>query len=170
MREDLIQSAVSFLADPKVQSAPLAKKVSFLESKGMTSEEINEAMSRANGTSSSSATATTAAAPGLAPQAAPGGQMVVQPPPVPQRPSYDWRDIFIAAVLAGGVGYGVWTLAKVRPRDTSQEGKGKESTHSHMIHSGSLVHGSRCLLRKNSRKTRKSSMPNSKQVSLAFFN
>ncbi|CEI86652.1 hypothetical protein RMCBS344292_01084 [Rhizopus microsporus] len=34
------------------------------------------------------------------------------PPPVPTRPSYDWRDIFIAAVLAGGVGYGVWTLAK----------------------------------------------------------
>ncbi|ORY93503.1 peroxisomal membrane anchor protein conserved region-domain-containing protein [Syncephalastrum racemosum] len=112
MREDLIQSAVSFLADPKVQSAPLAKKVSFLESKGMTSEEINEAMSRANGTSSSAATTATASAPGLPPQAAAGGQMVIQPPPVPQRPSYDWRDIFIAAVLAGGVGYGVWTLAK----------------------------------------------------------
>lgn len=109
MREELITSAISFLSDPKVQSAPLAKKVSFLESKGMNSEEIEEAMARANG-KSSGAIAT-------APQQ---GSMMVQPgmamqqaPPLPPRPAYDWRDIFIAAVLAGGVGYGVWTLAKV---------------------------------------------------------
>lgn len=101
MREDLIKSAVSFLADPKVQSAPLAKKVSFLESKGMTSEEIAEAMARVNGKSSGSSQQQQAA-------------LVNAPaPPVPARPSYDWRNIFIAAVLAGGVTYGLWTLAKV---------------------------------------------------------
>ncbi|KAI8365365.1 peroxisomal membrane anchor protein conserved region-domain-containing protein [Radiomyces spectabilis] len=118
MREDMIKSAVSFLSDPKVQSAALAKKVSFLESKGMTSEEIEEAMSRVSGKSTGASTAvTTTAAPGGTPGAVtttvPGG-MVVQtaPPPVPQRLSYDWRDVFIAAVLAGGVSYGVWTLAK----------------------------------------------------------
>lgn len=115
MREDLIQSAVSFLTDPKVQSAALTKKVSFLESKGMTSEEIEEAMSRANG---KAPTTTTAAAP-VVPQQT-GGAVVpyntavaTQPPPVPARPSYDWRDVFIAAVLAGGATYGLWTLAKV---------------------------------------------------------
>ncbi|KAI7878284.1 hypothetical protein K492DRAFT_132929 [Lichtheimia hyalospora FSU 10163] len=115
MREDLIQSAVSFLTDPKVQSAALTKKVSFLESKGMTSEEIEEAMSRANG---KAPTATTAAAPAVGSQQ-PGGAVVpyntavaTQPPPVPARPSYDWRDVFIAAVLTGGATYGLWTLAK----------------------------------------------------------
>jgi hypothetical protein len=116
MREELITSAISFLSDPKVQSAPLAKKVSFLESKGMTSEEIEEAMARANGKSSSTAVTTTTTTQ-------PQGAMMVQPqpgmhlqhaPPLPPRPSYDWRDIFIAAVLAGGVSYGVWTLAKVK--------------------------------------------------------
>ena len=122
MREDLIQSATSFLSDPKVQSATLAKKVSFLESKGMTTEEIEEAMARINGKSSGAGgVATTALS---APQAAgsltghatsqvPAGA-IVQAPPVPQRPSYDWRDIFVAAVLAGGIGYGIWTLAKVK--------------------------------------------------------
>lgn len=118
MREDLIQSAVSFLTDPKVQSAALTKKVSFLESKGMTSEEIEEAMSRANGKAPSATTTTAAAAPVATQQ--PGGAVVpyntavaTQPPPVPARPSYDWRDVFIAAVLAGGATYGLWTLAKV---------------------------------------------------------
>lgn len=116
MREELITSAISFLSDPKVQSAPLAKKVSFLESKGMTSEEIEEAMARANGKSSGAVTTTTTTMP----QPQQGAMMVQQPgmvmqhpPPLPPRPAYDWRDIFIAAVLAGGVGYGVWTLAKV---------------------------------------------------------
>jgi peroxin-14 len=115
MREELITSAISFLSDPKVQSAPLAKKVSFLESKGMTSEEIEEAMARVNGKSSGTTTTTTATNipqnGGMIVQQQPG--MVMAPPPLPPRPSYDWRDIFIAAVLAGGVGYGVWTLAKV---------------------------------------------------------
>ncbi|KAI7872116.1 peroxisomal membrane anchor protein conserved region-domain-containing protein, partial [Spinellus fusiger] len=113
MREDLITSAISFLSDPKVQSAPLAKKVSFLESKGMTSEEIEEAMARANGKSTgtggiSGPTAATVAVGGPVGR---GVQSLV-PPPVPARPAYDWRDVFIAAVLASGVGYGVWRLAK----------------------------------------------------------
>ncbi|KAI8879544.1 hypothetical protein K501DRAFT_238939 [Backusella circina FSU 941] len=110
MREDLIQSALSFLNDPKVQSAALAKKVSFLESKGMTAEEIEEAMARANGKSSgSTAVATTA---GAIVHQQPGGGVMTAPPPLPPRPAYDWRDVFIAAVLAGGFGYGVWKLAK----------------------------------------------------------
>ncbi|KAI9322455.1 peroxisomal membrane anchor protein conserved region-domain-containing protein [Dichotomocladium elegans] len=121
MREDLVSSAVSFLSDPKVSSSPLAKKVSFLESKGMTTEEIEEALARVNGKSTGNgaiAGSTTAPAGTLnsglghlqQPQAVGGGMVVA--PPVPQRPSYDWRDIFVAAVLAGGISYGMWTLAK----------------------------------------------------------
>ncbi|KAI7907041.1 peroxisomal membrane anchor protein conserved region-domain-containing protein [Cokeromyces recurvatus] len=116
MREDLISSAVSFLSDPKVQSAPLAKKISFLESKGMTSDEIEEAMARSNGKSTSAISATTANTNipqgGMMVQQQPGMALQHVPPPIPPRLGYDWRDIFIAAVLAGGVGYGVWTLAK----------------------------------------------------------
>ncbi|ORZ27665.1 peroxisomal membrane anchor protein conserved region-domain-containing protein [Lobosporangium transversale] len=100
-REDILASAVKFLQDPKVQSSPLGKKVAFLESKGMTSEEIEEAMQRANGTA---ATTTTAAPYG------PGGQVMMAPPPLP--PKYDWKDMFIAAVVAGGFSYGLWQVAK----------------------------------------------------------
>lgn len=109
LRDDMLKSAVSFLSDPKVQSAPLAKKVAFLENKGMTSEEIEEAMARVNGKSAATTVTTTTSGP----VTYPGGGVVMQAPPVPARASYDWRDVFIAAVMAGGVGYGVWHLAKV---------------------------------------------------------
>ncbi|ORX46340.1 hypothetical protein DM01DRAFT_1339658 [Hesseltinella vesiculosa] len=106
MREDLITSAISFLNDPKVQSAPLAKKISFLESKGMGKDEIEEALARASGNSPSLNSS--------ASQQLQHNGLVVSstPPPIPERQKYDWRDLFIAAVFAGGVGYGVWTLAK----------------------------------------------------------
>ncbi|KAG2215956.1 hypothetical protein INT45_004090 [Circinella minor] len=114
MREDLIQSAISFLTDPKVQSAALAKKVSFLESKGMTSEEIEEAMSRANGGAPSTTSTSAPQVGAVAQYTQPGSvqQQGMVGPPVPARPKYDWRDVFIAAVLAGGATYGLWTLAK----------------------------------------------------------
>ncbi|KAF9167893.1 peroxisomal membrane protein pex14 [Actinomortierella ambigua] len=116
-REDILASAVRFLQDPKVQASSLGKKVAFLESKGLTSEEIEEAMARVNGT----ATATAASAVPIAQQAlvpahgammmTPQGQQVMMaPPPLP--PKYDWKDMFIAAVVAGGFGYGVWQVAK----------------------------------------------------------
>ncbi|CAM0137358.1 peroxisomal membrane protein pex14 [Umbelopsis sp. WA50703] len=111
LRDDMLKSAVSFLSDPKVQSAPLAKKVAFLESKGMTSEEIEEAMSRVNGKSTATTVTTNTTTTGPV-GTYPGGGVVMHAPPVPARPRYDWRDVFIAAVMAGGVGYGVWHLAK----------------------------------------------------------
>ncbi|KAF9980348.1 peroxisomal membrane protein pex14 [Modicella reniformis] len=127
IREDILTSAVKFLQDPKVQASALGKKVAFLESKGLTSEEIEEAMRRANGTSSTTTTAasaTTAASgvPGAPPgstamvpagQYGPYGpqqQVMMAPPPLP--PKYDWKDMFIAAVVAGGFSYGLWQIAK----------------------------------------------------------
>lgn len=117
-REDILASAVKFLQDPKVQASSLGKKVAFLESKGLTSEEIEEAMSRANGAAPSAASAPPVAAPGgqMVQYGHPGpqgqGQMMVAgvPPPLPQK--YDWKDMFIAAVVAGGFGYGMWQVAK----------------------------------------------------------
>ncbi|KAG9325127.1 hypothetical protein KVV02_006789 [Mortierella alpina] len=120
-REDILASAVKFLQDPKVQASTLGKKVAFLESKGLTSEEIEEAMQRANGTAPAAAGGATATA--MVPSAVqpgnmmvpaygqPGpGQVMMAPPPLP--PKYDWKDLFIAAVVAGGFSYGMWQVAK----------------------------------------------------------
>lgn len=43
-----VQAAISFLTNPKVQSSPPSRKFSFLESKGLTSHEILEALQRTN--------------------------------------------------------------------------------------------------------------------------
>ncbi|KAI8360516.1 peroxisomal membrane anchor protein conserved region-domain-containing protein [Mortierella sp. GBAus27b] len=117
VREDILASAVKFLQDPKVQSSPLGKKVAFLESKGLTSQEIEEALARANGTTAGTAVATTAAAttavpgqPMMVPYQGPGQIVMTAPPPLPRK--YDWKDMFIAAVVAGGFSYGVWQIAK----------------------------------------------------------
>lgn len=42
-----MQNAVHFLNNPTVRNTPLAKKVAFMEKKGLTSEEIKEALRRA---------------------------------------------------------------------------------------------------------------------------
>ncbi|CAG8651511.1 12309_t:CDS:2 [Ambispora leptoticha] len=56
IREETVNSAVNFLKDPKVQKSTLQARVSFLESKGLTSEEIEEALRRAKGGAPSNAT------------------------------------------------------------------------------------------------------------------
>jgi len=46
MREDLVQSAVSFLKHPKVVTSLDGQRRSFLENKGLTVDEIDEAFRR----------------------------------------------------------------------------------------------------------------------------
>lgn len=46
IREDMVQNAVQFLNNPSVRGTPLARKVAFLERKGLSSEEIKEALRR----------------------------------------------------------------------------------------------------------------------------
>ncbi|KAJ9126938.1 hypothetical protein QFC24_001169 [Naganishia onofrii] len=53
-RETLLRDAVAFLRDVKVSSSPLAQKIQFLESKGLTSEEIEKALIRSSEGSSNS--------------------------------------------------------------------------------------------------------------------
>lgn len=43
-REALIQNAVKFLKDPSVQSSPISGRISFLEKKGLSKDEINRAL------------------------------------------------------------------------------------------------------------------------------
>jgi peroxin-14 len=107
IRDELVTSALTFLSDPKVQSSPLAKRLAFLESKGLTQEEITEVLNRANNPQPSSSTPSTA--PSL-PQYSSYGNPYGQPPEPPTR---DWRDWFIMAVVSTGVSYGIYTLAKV---------------------------------------------------------
>lgn len=44
---DLIGNAVAFLQDPSVQSSPLASRIAFLEKKGLSQGDIDEALRRA---------------------------------------------------------------------------------------------------------------------------
>ena len=121
-REDLVNSAVSFLQDPSVASSPLDKRIAFLQSKNLTQEEIDLSLARA-GDEPPPATL-----PQSAPYYPPPQQqgMYRQPPgsyynydqygnwqpPPPELPKRDWRDWFIMATVVGGASYGLWVLTQ----------------------------------------------------------
>ncbi|KAJ3719849.1 peroxisomal membrane anchor protein conserved region-domain-containing protein [Lentinula raphanica] len=96
-REELIRNAVAFLSDPKSQSSPLAQRIQFLESKGLTPPEIDLAVRQASNQS-----AATPYHPGFPP--AYGLPYSSQ--------QWDWRDYFITAVVSGTVVYGAISLFK----------------------------------------------------------
>ena len=48
IRIELVSTAVNFLNDPQVKSAPLSKRLAFLEGKGLTQEEIDLAIIKSN--------------------------------------------------------------------------------------------------------------------------
>ncbi|KAG9314424.1 hypothetical protein JVU11DRAFT_5221 [Chiua virens] len=102
-RQDLIKNAVSFLQDPNSQNAPIHQRIKFLEAKGLSGPEIDQAMRLA--------------APPLPVYG-----------PAPYQQQWDWRDYFvrlafsslppqvhplqITAVLSGTVAYGAISLFK----------------------------------------------------------
>ena len=96
MRQDLIASAVKFLQDPKVQEAPLAKRISFLESKGLSPEEIKVAL------------ATSSGAPPVPPPNYPTAVIST----VANEP-WGWKDYTIGMVGLLGTGYGLFQLFQV---------------------------------------------------------
>ncbi|KAG1755208.1 uncharacterized protein EDB91DRAFT_1326114 [Suillus paluster] len=107
-RRELVRNAVSFLSDSTTQQAPVAQRVQFLEAKGLTGPEIEEAMKQAANQTVRS-------------QPAPQLQNYFQSPyptygptPYPGYPSqqWDWRDYFITAVISGSVVYGAVSLFK----------------------------------------------------------
>lgn len=102
-RSGLFRSAISFLRDSSVADAPLTKKIEFLQSKGLTQEEIQTALKEAQETDS-----------------APKEVVPVEdhkntytyeavPPPLPRR---DWKDYFIMATASVGLCYGIYELTK----------------------------------------------------------
>ncbi|KAJ9478748.1 Peroxisomal membrane protein PEX14 [Pseudozyma hubeiensis] len=111
VRPDMVASAITFLSDPKVQSSSMSQRVSFLESKGLRPNEIDEAIRQANQSSTvgSSGYVSYAAGP---PTPYYGGAPYNAYPGAPQQQGRDWRDWFIMAVVSGTIGYGVISLAK----------------------------------------------------------
>ncbi|KAH7550455.1 hypothetical protein ACOSQ2_024506 [Xanthoceras sorbifolium] len=59
LREDQVQNAVKFLSHPKVRGSPVIYRRSFLEKKGLTKEEIDEAFRRVPDPSPSAQATTT---------------------------------------------------------------------------------------------------------------
>ncbi|KAI9051258.1 hypothetical protein LZ554_005359 [Drepanopeziza brunnea f. sp. 'monogermtubi'] len=115
VREDIVASAVTFLQDPSVAGSPIENRVAFLKSKNLTQEEIDTALARAGGET----------APANYSNYPPQQQGMRQPQPVygayqqptwpqapPEVPKRDWRDWFIMATVTGGVGYGLYFVAK----------------------------------------------------------
>ncbi|GAA5941962.1 hypothetical protein JCM1841_001872 [Sporobolomyces salmonicolor] len=99
-RAPLLASAVSFLRDPSTSSSPLAQRIGFLESKGLTPAEIQHAL----------AAAATAGGGGMAwGERRGGGAGVMARTREFER---DWRDWFIMGVVGGGVGWLAVKLAK----------------------------------------------------------
>ncbi|TVY52857.1 Peroxisomal membrane protein PER10 [Lachnellula cervina] len=118
IREDLVSSAVTFLQDPSVAGSPIENRVAFLQSKNLTQEEVDAALARAGGESAPAPTNFPNYAPqqqvARQPQPGYGGyqQQAWQQPPPPEVPQRDWRDWFIMATVMGGVGYGLYFVAK----------------------------------------------------------
>jgi peroxin-14 len=103
-RQELIRNAVSFLSDFSSQQAPLTQRVQFLEAKGLTGPEIEEAMKQA-----ANQTSHAQPQPALQYQSSYYG-----PPPYsgipPPHQQWDWRDYFITAVVSGTIAYGAVSL------------------------------------------------------------
>ncbi|PCH33794.1 hypothetical protein WOLCODRAFT_135327 [Wolfiporia cocos MD-104 SS10] len=107
-RQELIRNAVIFLNDPKAQASPLVQRMQFLEAKGLTSAEIDEAMrqsamSRVQLAAGPAVPYASAYPPGYGPS-----PYAAQPPVQP----WDWRDYFITAVISGSIAYGAVSLFK----------------------------------------------------------
>lgn len=95
-RAELLNNAVLFLRDPKVRSSTLQSKIEFLHGKGLTDEEVQEALGRAAG-----AEGWVEAGPssGLSRGGAGAWGERALAPEVPRR---DWRDWFVSLASAPG--------------------------------------------------------------------
>ncbi|KAG2120985.1 uncharacterized protein F5147DRAFT_562956 [Suillus discolor] len=104
-RRELVRNAVSFLSEFTTQQAPLAQRVQFLEAKGLSGPEIEEAMKQA-------ASQTTRSQPAAQPHNNFQSPYVTYGPASYPSQQWDWRDYFITAVISGSVVYGAVSLFK----------------------------------------------------------
>lgn len=143
LRQEMVNNAVSFLSDPSVSDTSLTKKVQFLESKGMTSQEIQQALSIVQKTNSNSTpllqhdvnTSLPLSTIPIQVQA-PLPQNSLQyyaPPPPPAPRTLDWKDYIIMGTTTAGLLYGTYQvvsryiLPKVLPPSKSKLDEDKEA-------------------------------------------
>lgn len=95
--ESMLSNAVRFLQDPQVQQSPLSKRIAFLESKGLTKAQIDQAMASA-GVSTSTTSPTLVSPPPI--PSLPSGMMQLQ-----KETSFDWHRLmlFVAVLTSTGV-------------------------------------------------------------------
>ncbi|KAG0461536.1 hypothetical protein HPP92_021833 [Vanilla planifolia] len=134
MREDQVQNAVKFLSHPKVRGSPVIYRRSFLERKGLTKEEIDEAFRRvpdpppnstaadtvaANQVTEPKASASLQAQAPLQPSHPAASQVgAVSLAPISQRTGLNWSHALLAVGLLSASGAGTAMLFKkaVLPR------------------------------------------------------
>jgi peroxin-14 len=109
VREDYVQNAVKFLSHPKVRGSAVVYRRSFLQNKGLTSDEIDEAFRRVPDPQPTAASPSAqtqhppppaAAAPLQTYAAQPQSAIVVSQ----QHPRFTWYRAFVAAGLLLGFG------------------------------------------------------------------
>jgi peroxin-14 len=117
IREDQVANAVKFLSHPKVRGSPIVHRRSFLERKGLTGEEIDEAFRRVPDPPSSEVAATA----GPAKDAQPASQPIAsaQQAVVAQKPrelSWGQKLLGLGVIVAAGASAGVVTKAYIFPK------------------------------------------------------
>ncbi|RKF58501.1 Peroxisomal membrane protein PER10 [Golovinomyces cichoracearum] len=118
IRENIVASAKAHiltfyvvLQDPNVAGSPIENRIAFLQSKNLTKEEVDTALSRSNCGVSLSSVAHLQNPQHTVQQIPTSGghqQFLWQPPP----PNRDWRDWFIMATVLSGLGYGMYNMVK----------------------------------------------------------
>lgn len=132
IREDQVQNAVNFLSHPKVKGSPVIYRRSFLEKKGLTKDEIDEAFRRVPDPASNATPVSTvnqAAQPNLStsiqPQAPIQSSQSVGIPnvataivPAVHQPRFLWSHALIAACVlaASGAGTAIFFKKVVIPK------------------------------------------------------
>lgn len=110
-RENLVATAVNFLENPRVQGSPLSQKRAFLLKKGLTAEEIDEAIERAR-----IGKTDTVAQHGLVPYPTLPPQLPPPPPPHLLQPEYSiWSHlshVSSSIVIIGVASYGAYYVYK----------------------------------------------------------
>ncbi|AMD20072.1 HCL079Cp [Eremothecium sinecaudum] len=108
-RSELLASAVQFLAEPSVKEAPLSKKVEFLQKKGLSEQEIEQALKQSETAGSKMSQDVPLRSQVSNSHFRSDDWYEAVPPPLPKR---DWKDYFIMATTTVGVCYGLYEFAK----------------------------------------------------------
>lgn len=133
IREAQVRNAVNFLSHPNVRGTPMVQRFSFLERKGLTREEIEEAFRRCPDPPTSEATKSLVPSEGKVPamptqaqsggfsqarQVQPAQQYTSAPLKVPPRSGSSWSQLILGAglIAAAGAGTGYFIQKVLAPK------------------------------------------------------